>query len=435
MDITDHIKGKFVKKEMTSGQSSAKPNNGKKRPFNIKEGSSQESKLKVFVPNTPAKSNYKHCDKPGHIADECYMNFVVFGHKGAPLQKGGIYPLFHKSRNWYENDSSPLFISFVFLHEAITLRPRHRLPPDLKLSTSPAKNFLRVSPSTTLPDLQNLFLLDSMASLTVSGSVGGYGAAFLIAKEQSRFASVKAKLCGPKAVDLADLEKNGMGSLVEALQRLKWTKIATLSDGRVEEFLAAGEQEIIHTKSFFFPVESVATCTDGHLEVDQRFHMTYKFCSGRALVSTLLGLVSTHCPSTAQKVFWEVNGVWSKTGAVEGETILGEAEDDLEPVAEAAVVSEAAVPAVAEEASSRRIEDIPPEDIEPIGQFSEVLLPSSQGEPVAHEPSLEKSVAEVPTEDVVMEEAPRQQEQVQVQEDVEMEDAPIEAEQSVTKEF
>ncbi|MQL70883.1 hypothetical protein Taro_003207 [Colocasia esculenta] len=29
--------------------------------------------------------------------------------------------------------------------------------------------------------------------------------------------------------------------------------------------------------------------------------MTYKFCSGRALVSTLLGLVSTHCPKTAQK--------------------------------------------------------------------------------------------------------------------------------------
>ncbi|MQM15687.1 hypothetical protein Taro_048638 [Colocasia esculenta] len=140
-----------------------------------------------------------------------------------------------------------------------------------------------------------------------------------------------------------------------------------------------------------------------------------------------------------------------ETGAVEGETILGEAQDDLEPVAEAAAVSEAAatVPAVAEEASSRRIEDIPPEDIEPIGQFSVVPLPSSQvgsllrdaldsisqGEPVAHEPSLEKSVAVVPTEDVVMEESPSQQEQVQVQEDVEMEDAPIEGEQSMTEEF
>ncbi|MQM21532.1 hypothetical protein Taro_054574, partial [Colocasia esculenta] len=71
--------------------------------------------------------------------------------------------------------------------------------------------------------------------------------------------------------------------------------------GRVEEFLVAGEQEIMHTKSFFFPVVSAATCTNHHLEVDQRLHSTYKFCSGRELVSTLLGLVSTHCPSTAQK--------------------------------------------------------------------------------------------------------------------------------------
>ncbi|MQL97590.1 hypothetical protein Taro_030285 [Colocasia esculenta] len=38
-DFTDCIKGKFVKKEMTTGQSFAKPNNGKKRPFNVTEGS------------------------------------------------------------------------------------------------------------------------------------------------------------------------------------------------------------------------------------------------------------------------------------------------------------------------------------------------------------------------------------------------------------
>ncbi|MQM20144.1 hypothetical protein Taro_053160 [Colocasia esculenta] len=71
-DFTDLIKGKFVKKEMTSGQSSAKSNNGKKRPFNITEGPSQERKPKAIVPNTPAKGNCKHCDKPGHTADECW---------------------------------------------------------------------------------------------------------------------------------------------------------------------------------------------------------------------------------------------------------------------------------------------------------------------------------------------------------------------------
>ncbi|MQM19176.1 hypothetical protein Taro_052176 [Colocasia esculenta] len=72
MDFTDRIKGKFVKKEVTSSQSSAKPTNGKKRPFNITEGSGQERKTKVFIPNSPAKGNYKHCDKPGETKDELY---------------------------------------------------------------------------------------------------------------------------------------------------------------------------------------------------------------------------------------------------------------------------------------------------------------------------------------------------------------------------
>ncbi|MQL82699.1 hypothetical protein Taro_015173, partial [Colocasia esculenta] len=104
-----------------------------------------------------------------------------------------------------------------------------------------------------------------------------------------------------------------------------------------------------------------------------------------------------------------INGVWSKNGAIEGEAILGETQEDHEPILEAAAVAEsAAAEAAVVDESSRRIEDIPPEDIEPIGQFSEVPLPSSQvgslirdaldyisqGEPVVHEPSIEKSVAE-----------------------------------------
>ncbi|MQM23266.1 hypothetical protein Taro_056329 [Colocasia esculenta] len=39
--------------------------------------------------------------------------------------------------------------------------------------------------------------------------------------------------------------------------------------GRVEEFLVAGEQEIVHTKPFFYPFSSVATYTNHPLEVDQ----------------------------------------------------------------------------------------------------------------------------------------------------------------------
>ncbi|MQL91022.1 hypothetical protein Taro_023625 [Colocasia esculenta] len=45
--------------------------------------------------------------------------------------------------------------------------------------------------------------------------------------------------------------------------------------GRVEEFLAAGEAGDPHTKPFFFPVVSTATCTDQHLEVDQRFEIEF----------------------------------------------------------------------------------------------------------------------------------------------------------------
>ncbi|MQM13713.1 hypothetical protein Taro_046639, partial [Colocasia esculenta] len=52
--------------------------------------------------------------------------------------------------------------------------------------------------------------------------------------------------------------------------------------GRVEEFLAAGEAGDPHTKPFFFPVVSAATCTNSHLKVDQRLHLTYMCCSGRA---------------------------------------------------------------------------------------------------------------------------------------------------------
>ncbi|MQL99811.1 hypothetical protein Taro_032542 [Colocasia esculenta] len=46
--------------------------------------------------------------------------------------------------------------------------------------------------------------------------------------------------------------------------------------GRVEEFLAAGEQEIAHTKPFFFPIASAATYTDSHLEVDQRIALEHQ---------------------------------------------------------------------------------------------------------------------------------------------------------------
>ncbi|MQM13024.1 hypothetical protein Taro_045946 [Colocasia esculenta] len=152
--------------------------------------------------------------------------------------------------------------------------------------------------------------------------------------------------------------------------------------------------------------------------------------------------------------------VVTKIGAIEGEAILGEAQEDHQPIVEVVTVAESAVaeavqavPATPEVAivdeSSRRIEDIPPEDIEPNGQSPEDPLPSSQvatllrteldsisqGEQMVSESLVAESVAEGHTEEVVMEEAPSQQEQVSVQEDVIMEDAPIEGEYFVAEDI
>ncbi|MQM11521.1 hypothetical protein Taro_044429 [Colocasia esculenta] len=47
---------------------------------------------------------------------------------------------------------------------------------------------------------------------------------------QERFVAVKIKIYGNKAVDIADLEKNGMHSVVAAIQRMKWMKMVTVSE-------------------------------------------------------------------------------------------------------------------------------------------------------------------------------------------------------------
>ncbi|MQM16239.1 hypothetical protein Taro_049193 [Colocasia esculenta] len=49
----------------------------------------------------------------------------------------------------------------------------------------------------------------------------------------------KTKLCSNKAVDVADLEKNGMHSIVAAMQRLKWTQMATFYEASYPELVKA----------------------------------------------------------------------------------------------------------------------------------------------------------------------------------------------------
>ncbi|MQL92400.1 hypothetical protein Taro_025030 [Colocasia esculenta] len=357
-----------------------------------------------------------------------------------------------------------------------------RTPKDRSFAFLPVKNFLRTFTPPSISTLQNLSLLDFMASTTISGTVGGYGAAFLIVEQQSRFASVKAKICGNKAVDLANLEKNGMSSLVEALQRLKWTKIATLSEVsyldlvkafyvclKIEEdgtltSLVKGTQIRI-SRDLLASLFDVSTSglsgvhsedtnikglgvigpefklKDGKLDINQlnAFNRLLHFIiivprsasfstCARADSDLMYWAIQNQEINTAELIIkrmkfassqlWDtksklnislpsrnlkksgfslVNGIWSEDGTVEGEAIIGEAQEDQEPsTAAAAAIEEAptstaseaavdlavpvAVPSAAEEEASRSIEDIPPEYIEPFGQSSEDPPPSSQGE-------------------------------------------------------
>ncbi|MQM06029.1 hypothetical protein Taro_038848 [Colocasia esculenta] len=83
IEFTDRIKGRIVKKELTSGAPS-KPAYGKKRPLTITDGPSQEWKPKV--PTTTIANNKprcKHCEKLGHTTDECWRKA-----EDSPWEKG-----------------------------------------------------------------------------------------------------------------------------------------------------------------------------------------------------------------------------------------------------------------------------------------------------------------------------------------------------------
>ncbi|MQL97227.1 hypothetical protein Taro_029919 [Colocasia esculenta] len=171
-----------------------------------------------------------------------------------------------------------------------------------------------------------------------------------------------------------------------------------------------------------------------------------------------------------------VNGVWNKTSVAEGEAIIGEAQEVQEEVGEAAaqiaqeesaaaaiegpVVLEehqeeapAAAEARAEEsvAIGTLIEEIPSENILPVVGTSENLnrttivasilrdvlesISSTQGEPERFSESVASEVvASGHTDEIIMEKAPRQGEQVVANEKISVEDAPIEGEQSIDEE-
>ncbi|MQL82746.1 hypothetical protein Taro_015211 [Colocasia esculenta] len=67
--------------------------------------------------------------------------------------------------------------------------------------------------------------------------------------------------------------------------------------GHVEELLVAEELWNDHKKLIFFPVASAATCTDSHLEVDQR----RRPCEHDGPIGRVLSLVATAHPSHSER--------------------------------------------------------------------------------------------------------------------------------------
>ncbi|MQM17857.1 hypothetical protein Taro_050837 [Colocasia esculenta] len=288
-----------------------------------------------------------------------------------------------------------------------------------------------------------------------------------------------------------------MGSIVAAMDRLKWTKIATLSEvsypDLVKAFYVCLKTEEDET------LTSMVKGTQIRVTQDLLASLFGVTTSGRSGVHTVdiqhygisvVGDISEKmgqaiCSRNLRKSgFSIVNGVWSKTCVAEGESIIGEAQEDQEaaraiPVIqeEQAVLAAAELGAAAVEAptveevatapaeraaapsveaaaaaaeSSSRIEDIPPEDIEPVGHSLEDIPPSSrvasvlrnvlgsiqgtQEEPVIGGDQVAEDVTPGHTEEIIMEEAPSQGEQEDAHENVQIDDAPIQGEQGVEKE-
>ncbi|MQL72379.1 hypothetical protein Taro_004710 [Colocasia esculenta] len=346
--------------------------------------------------------------------------------------------------------------------------------------------------------LHKLFPSKTMASSGVSGSVGGYGTAFLT--------------------------KNGMGSIVAAMDRLKWTKIATLSEvsypDLIKAFYVCLKTEEDGTLTSMVKGTQIRVTRD---LLASLFGVTTSGCSGVHTVDIQakgLGIVgpeyrlkdvprsatfSTCTKADSDLMFWAIQNQSINTTeiilermkfasaqhygiSVVGDisekmgqairAIIGEAQEDQEVAGEIHVIQEeqdvstAAVqaPTTVEEAvttpaeraaapsmeaiataaePSSRIEDIPPEDIEPVGHSLEDIPPSSrvasvlrnvlgsiqgtQEELVIGGDQVAEDVPPGHTEEITMEDAPCQGEQEIAHDNIIVEDAPIEGEQSINE--
>ncbi|MQM23257.1 hypothetical protein Taro_056320 [Colocasia esculenta] len=140
-----------------------------------------------------------------------------------------------------------------------------------------------------------------MASFIVSGSLGSYSAEFLSAEQQERFTFVKTKLCGNKAVDVADLQKNEVDGYL--ISSIKGTQI-----------------KIGH--------EVLKTLFDVSTSSHSGIHSVDTQARGRDVSGAIVEKMgqAIRSQNLRKSGFSVVNGVWTKTSVAEGEPILGEAQ-------------------------------------------------------------------------------------------------------------
>ncbi|MQL87433.1 hypothetical protein Taro_019973 [Colocasia esculenta] len=164
-------------------------------------------------------------------------------------------------------------------------------------------------------------------------------------------------LCGNKVVDVADLEKNGMHSVVAAMQRMKWSKMATVSEILISRsvtfssctkadsdmmFWAIQNQDINMAEVIIERMKSASA-----MIWDKKNKLKESLLYAHPLTKIfqhfnirLTGEVSEKMGQAIRgrnlkkSGFFLVAGLWTKTSVAEGEAIIGEAQEVQVPEAE-----------------------------------------------------------------------------------------------------
>ncbi|MQL81782.1 hypothetical protein Taro_014241 [Colocasia esculenta] len=167
-----------------------------------------------------------------------------------------------------------------------------------------------------------------MAAPVIADSLGGYSAEFLTPEQQERFTFVKTKLCGNKEVDVANLRKSGMSSVVDLINQMQWTEITTFSEvsypDLVKAFFVCMKTE--EDGSLVSSVKGIMIRIDPEL-LKILFNVKSSGFSGVHTVDVQVKVVekmgqAIRSRNLKKSGFSEENGVWSKASVAEGEAII-----------------------------------------------------------------------------------------------------------------